>query len=294
LLARPRRAHENALAVALWRLGFFDIAGSQKSDARRCWEFQDLLLHETSRGNRDASLVGASYRFDGQFPSPPAIKPAMAGERTALPKVDPERVRQASQSLDAVQQRRRSLRAYADKPISLAALGEFLWRVCRTKEHMPDKRQDLIARPYPAGGSINELEYYPVIRRCDGLAAAVYHYDSHRHELVRLANSEKVAAKIISASAAAMALGPDDQPPDLTLVIASRLPRLAWKYQGMAYRASLMNAGVVFYLMYLVATDMGLAPCANGSGDSRLLQEATGLDQFEETAIAEFCLGMPA
>ena len=57
-----------------------------------------------------------------------------------------------------------------------------------------------------------------------------------------------------------MGLGEADQKPDLAIVIASRLPRLAWKYQGMAYRASLMNAGVVFNLMYLVAIDMGLAP----------------------------------
>jgi oxazoline/thiazoline dehydrogenase len=91
-----------------------------------------------------------------------------------------------------------------------------------------------------------------------------------------------------------MMLGPDDRRPALTLVIASRLPRLAWKYQRMAYRASLMNTGVVLNLMYLVATDMGLAPCANGSGDSRLLQKATSIDSFEETAIGEFCLGLPA
>ena len=55
-----------------------------------------------------------------------------------------------------------------------------------------------------------------------------------------------------------------------------------------------MNAGVVFNLMYLVAIDMGLAPCANGTGDSRQLEEATGLDRFTETAIAEFALGLPA
>jgi SagB-type dehydrogenase family enzyme len=90
-----------------------------------------------------------------------------------------------------------------------------------------------------------------------------------------------------------MGLEPKAQQPDLTIVIASRFPRLSWKYEGMAYRASLMNAGVVFQLMYMVAIDMGLAPCANGTGDSRLLQEATGLDPFQETAIAEFVLGMP-
>ena len=37
----------------------------------------------------------------------------------------------------------------------------------------------------------------------------------------------------------------------------------------------------------------GLAPCAIGNGDSRMLQEAVGLDMFEETAIAEFALALP-
>ena len=131
------------------------------------------------------------------------------------------------------------------------------------------------------------------MRRCSGLDPAVYHYDSHGHALVRLAGSERIAGKIVERSGTAMGLAEGDQKPDVTVVIASRLPRLAWKYEGMAYRASLMNAGVVFHLMYMVATDMGLAPCANGTGDSRLLQEVAGLDRFEETVIAEFALGMP-
>jgi hypothetical protein len=92
----------------------------------------------------------------------------------------------------------------------------------------------------------------------------------------------------------AMALQSDQQQPDLTIVVSSRLPRLAWKYERMAYRASLLHAGVAIGLMYLVATDMTLAGCANGSGDSRLFEAATGLDRLEESAIAEFCLGVPA
>ena len=69
---------------------------------------------------------------------------------------------------------------------------------------------------------------------------------------------------------------------------------MAWKYEAVAYRLSLLNVGVVFELMYLVATDMGLAPCANGIGNSRPLQEVLGGDPFEEVAIGEFCLGLPA
>ena len=90
-----------------------------------------------------------------------------------------------------------------------------------------------------------------------------------------------------------MGIKPEEAKPDVTIVVSSRLPRLAWKYERMAYRASLLHAGVIIELMYLVATDMNLAPCANGSGDSRLFEQATGLDRFEETSIAEFCLGLP-
>jgi SagB-type dehydrogenase family enzyme len=294
LLAEPRQATAGSLAEALWRTGFLDLAQPGESEARRCWEFHDLLAHEAGRNNRDAAAIGGTYRFEGKFPSAPAIKPSMPGERIALTPVDPARIRQRSDSLDAVQTRRQSIRRFAGEAISLAALGEFLWRVCRTTGHQASGPQDVISRPYPAGGSINELEFYLAVRRCDGLEPALYHYDSHGHFLVRIAGSEAVAARIVDRSATAMGLGEAEQKPDLTIVIASRLPRLAWKYQGMAYRASLMNAGVVFNLMYLVAIDMGLAPCANGTGDSRQLEEATGLDSFAETAIAEFALALPA
>jgi SagB-type dehydrogenase family enzyme len=287
-------AAPDILAGLLWRLGFFDIATPQEDNSRSCWEFHDLLMHETSRFNRDLP-GGATYRFEGQIPAPPAAKPAMSGERVELPPIDAAGLRASSGSIDALQERRRSIRTYADRPIALAALAEFLWRVARTTAPpFGTGSQQLMGRPYPAGGSINELEFYVAVRRCEGLDPAFYHYDSHGHALVRIANSQKVAAAIVAKSAAAMALQADEPQPDLTIVVSSRLPRLAWKYERMAYRATLLHAGVVIELMYLVATDMKLASCANGSGDSRLFEAATGLDLFEETAIAEFCLGVPA
>ena len=84
------------------------------------------------------------------------------------------------------------------------------------------------------------------------------------------------------------------RPPQVLVVIASRLPRLAWKYAGIAYKVSLLNAGVAIQSLYLVTTDMGLAGCAVGSGDPGLFEQATGCDSFEETSIAEFGFGMPA
>jgi hypothetical protein len=106
----------NGLGAILWQLGFFDLNTPQESEARRSWEFHDVLMHETSRQNRDADLGGGSYRFEGKFPAPPAIKPAMPGERIVLPAVDPDQVRQASNVFHVVQERRKSKRIFANPP----------------------------------------------------------------------------------------------------------------------------------------------------------------------------------
>jgi SagB-type dehydrogenase family enzyme len=290
-IARPRAGSEDAFAGAMWQLGFFDLSESRESNARRSWEFHDLMMHEGSRLNRSLPH-GATYRFKDRFDAPPAIAPARNGDRIDLPPIDTARLGQASRPLDVLQAQRRTIKRYAAQAITLTGIGEFLWRVGRTTGRADEA--DLISRPYPSAGSLNELELYVAVRRCEGLSPAVYHYDSHAHGLTRLPGSAAIAARIVERSARTMALPADAQPPDLTIVITSRLPRLAWKYQGVAYRLSLLNVGVVFELMYLVATDMGLAPCANGSGDSRLLHEALGGDPFEEVAIGEFCVAIPA
>ncbi|CAN5898202.1 SagB family peptide dehydrogenase [soil metagenome] len=286
-------ADNDGFAVALWQLGFFDLAEPREGDARRSWEFHDLVMHETSRFDRHLPR-GQTYRFKDRFASPPAIRPPPTGERVGLPAVEAARPRPSSQPLETLQARRRSIRRYADRAMPLATVGEFLWRVCRTTGRLDDGAGGLITRPYPSAGNLNELEFYLAVRRCEGLSPAVYHYDGHGHGLTRLPASAGIAGKIVERAAEAIGLAADASRPDLTIVISSRIPRLAWKYESVAYRLSLLNVGVVFELMYLVATDMNLAPCASGSGSSQLLQAALDGDPYEEVAIGEFSLALPA
>ncbi len=75
----------------------------------------------------------------------------------------------------------------------------------------------------------------------------------------------------------------------MVLVLASRFPRLAWKYASLAYALTLKHVGVVYQTMYLAATAMGLAPCALGGGDSDLFARAAGVDYYGETSVGE-CL----
>ncbi len=62
----------------------------------------------------------------------------------------------------------------------------------------------------------------------------------------------------------------------------------------MGYALILKDLGAMYATMYLVATAMGLAPCALGGGDSELFSRITGLDPYEEPAIGEFLLGSRA
>jgi SagB-type dehydrogenase family enzyme len=173
--------------------------------------------------------------------------------------------------------------------MGLEQLSEFLYRVARITRVIRGAEQDLLSRPFPSGGAIHELEFYPAVRACQGLEPAVYHYLGREHLLERLPGTAEAAARLCADSARAMAQ--PDRPPQVVVVLASRLPRLAWKYQGIAYRLTLVHAGVAIQTMYLVGTDMGLAVCANGSGDARAFAAATGLDPFAETSVAEFALG---
>jgi SagB-type dehydrogenase family enzyme len=189
-------------------------------------------------------------------------------------------------------ERRRSHRAIAEEAVTIAEVGTLLHRVARTVRVLGAPPQDGLLRPYPSGGAIHELEFYLAVGACDGLAVGFYHYDGHAHALVRLTAGTEVAASIVRD--AGHAWGQPNRPPQVVVVISARLPRLAWKYQGFAYRISAINAGVAIQSLYLVATVMGLACAAIGSGDPARFAAATGLDPLTETSIGEFGFGRAA
>jgi SagB-type dehydrogenase family enzyme len=183
----------------------------------------------------------------------------------------------------------------ADAPVGLDAVGQLLHRVARVTAVLPgapEVPQEALLRPYPSGGAIHELEFYLAVRACAGVAPGFYHYRGHEHALTEIAGAEAPAAAMLEDCARAW--GRPGQPPQVLIVITSRLPRLAWKYAGIAYKISLMNAGVAIQSLYLVATDLGLAGAAAGSGNPELFAHATGVSSWEETSIAEFGFGRPA
>jgi oxazoline/thiazoline dehydrogenase len=320
LLARPRSVEElsglaniavdvtGALVALLLSAGMLGEPAAQETSAAepaslRSWEFHDLLFHVRSRAGRHREPLGATYRLAEVMDVPPVLgEPARPDDERvpqwiALQPADLDRLDREDPPFARVQEARRSIREYGPEPLSRRQLGEFLYRVGRIADfavyRIPTPHgvvtMPVAPRPYPGAGALHELDLYVVVQACAGLDAGLYRYDPERHRLGRLpARPDDVGALARDAAGAAM-MAPEHV--QALVVVSARFARLAWKYSGIAYSLILKDVGVLYQTMYLVATAMGLAPCALGAGDSDLFARAIGSDYYAETSVGEFLLG---
>lgn len=295
----PRGATTLILSL-LTRAQMVVIAGEPEEHPLRTWEFHDLLFHAHSREGRRERPSGATYRFAGELPAPPALGAARDTQRRALPKPDLVRLLQSDPPFAAVQERRRSIRSFGETPITDAQLGEFLFRVARVTHTLTTTRatprgpveMTMAHRPYPGGGGLYELEIYPLIAQADGIPAGLYRYDPAEHELELISSRTPQVDSLLVRAGRGTGIPPDQF--QVLLVVSARFARFAWKYEAMAYAAILKNVGVLYQTMYLAATAMGLAPCAVGSGDSDAFADVAGTHYLAETSVGEFILGSSA
>lgn len=259
----------------------------------RQWEFHDLFFHTRSRPGRSLGRHGATFRFKEDLQHAPTFKQSMSTQRVALDRPAPT---DHGPDFYQVLEARRSLRERGEAPLTIAQLGEFLWRSARVKtvysaESTATLGYQASLRPHPSGGGIHELEVYLFASRCAGLRPGLFRYSPLAHELEFIADLGPKQQLLVTNAMNAAGIG---HPPDILLTLAARFGRAAWKYEGMAYALVQKNVGVLYQQMYLVATALGLAPCALGSGNSDMFAEATGLDCFAETSVGEFILSSAA
>jgi SagB-type dehydrogenase family enzyme len=283
-------AHEPLFRMLL-ETGFLGDASAPLAEPDRAWEFHDLLFHTRSRLGRHDRPYGGTYRRIDELPSLPAVKEPMSASPLALPRPDLNVLMAEDVPFTRVLEERRSVRAQGETPITRTQLGHLLYRAARVKNVFGGKGGELSVRPYPGGGAIYELELYPVVDRCDGLDSGLYHYCPLRHVLEPVAGRTPPVLQLLEN--AWMTMNRESRP-QVVLMIAARFGRLAPKYESMAYALVLKDVGVLDQTLYLVATAMGLAPCALGGGDSELFAAASGLDPLVEGAVGELAIGSVA
>jgi oxazoline/thiazoline dehydrogenase len=284
-------------ADMLWELSNHEVSPEDDNLALQSWEFHDLLFHARSRAGRHDYPRGGTYRFAGRLDPPPVLQSVRSEESVVLDRPDLDRLEREDPPFAWVQEARRSIREYADKPISARQLGEFLYRVGRVADYFAGEvptpegavQMDFAPRPYPAGGALYELELYTAVNLCENLASGLYYYEPQYHRLERLAGRTADVEQLLRDAGQATMIPSECL--QVLILIGARFQRLTWKYASIAYALLLKHVGVLYQTMYLVATAMQLAPCAVGVGDADLFTRAAGTDYYTETSVGEFLLG---
>lgn len=251
------------------------------------WQPRDLWLHAHSRGPRLTDRYGGTYPFKDRFEPLPASPAPFGGKRVELAAPDMD---EPGRGLYETLERRRSIREHDhDAPITLDQLGELLYRSMRRRAAFasPDG-QELADRPYPSGGSVHELEVYPLVVSCRGLDPGLWHYDTAGHALELVAEPGPAVRVLVERARAAAQL---EQDPQVLLIVTARFGRVMWKYEAIAYPLVLKHVGVLYQTIYLVGTAMNLAVCGLGGGDAGDFARASGLGYLSEGSVGELVIG---
>ena len=186
-------------------------------------------------------------------------------------------------ALEEVIARRRSVREYADRPITLAELS----RLLHSTAGIPDRRAPTLAfRPLPSSGSLYPSEVSPAVFDVAGLAPGAYHYDVQRHRLalVRAGDFRREVFQAAVSQEMILRTG-------LVLVLTGLYERVRWKYTDRSYRYLMLEAGHLGQNVYLAATAIGLGPCGIGAFFDDDLNRLLGLDGREEAVVYLLAVG---
>lgn len=251
----------------------------EENEQRMVWNAFDLAVQRNSNrgGLRERPLEGGSPPLRARrgdepptpLPQPAAALPGLAGD---------------------VLRRRRSVRRYSSRALRLDELSTLLHHAARVVSARPTAEAPVEAlRPFAGAGARSELEIYVLAENVDGLAPGAYRYDAFEHhlELVRTrdAHQERIL-RGVSAAAGGLA-----RTPPVTLLVTAVFGRIMQRYEGVGLGLIYKDCGCLLQTLYLVATAMGLAPCAIGTGEELDNSRWLGLDPLVEAQVGCFLVG---
>lgn len=184
---------------------------------------------------------------------------------------------------------RRTVRDFADAPVSLEALATLLATSFGPVHFIDCGRGALYLRTSPQGGARQELDTYLGVRNVTGLVAGWYHYNGLQHSLELLTDglTAQEAAHLCADQEWAGAAS-------FLVVLAARLERMSVKYPTpRCYRVSLLNAGHLGQTFALTATALGLGPAQTGAFRDSALAERCTLDDTGHTPLYVLAAGPP-
>ena len=199
---------------------------------------------------------------------------AVSSPATEVVKLPPPSF-QGKMSVEEALKKRRTVRQFSNKELSLAQVSQLLWGTDGTS----DSRG---LRTAPSAGATYPLEFYLVVgeRGVTGLAPGLYHYrpDSHTLELTRKGDLRAPVARACLHQNW-MAAAP------VMVVFAAQYGRCTARYGERGIRYTHMEVGHTGENLFLQAEALGLACGIVGAFEDRTLKEVLHLPQQHEPLL---------
>lgn len=191
-----------------------------------------------------------------------------------------------TQSLPIVEvlKRRRSVRSFSHKPLSMDDLSFLLW--ASTGVQRTERGYEF--RTVPSAGALYPIETYLIVNNVEDLEKALYHYNIQAHALEELKVgdfAEKIAHAALEQK---MCIGAP-----VVLIWTAVFERSKWKYAQRAYRYVYLDAGHIAQNLALAATGSGLVSCQIGAFFDDEVNNVIGVDGEDESAIYISVVGYP-
>jgi len=179
---------------------------------------------------------------------------------------------------------RRSIRDFADEPLSQESLALLLWA-----GQGITRRGFVPLRTAPSAGALYPVETYVCAGRVEGLRPGVYHWELPDERLAPVSARGDVARAACEA-----ALGQDMvAAAPVTFVWSAVWARSAEKYGDRALRYAYLDAGHLAENLHLAATSVGLGACMIGAFFDDAMNALIGVDGQDEAVIYAACVGKP-
>lgn len=220
------------------------------------------------------------------------IPPARLRHHEALKTIPLPASDQKSQPLADVLDMRRSIRDFDSTPLTFTQLSSFLDTAARVRGWLGPDSWQTTRRPSASGGARHSLELYLVVKNVNGLDPGAYHYDPFDHTLEHLRHWTPELAELQHKLVCKPMLV--DTAPPVSFYLASYFRRVQCKYGAMTLSIIYRDTGCLLQTLYLVATDLGLAPCATAK--TEINPSPSFLHDHRDNFIhtANFALGLPA
>ena len=212
------------------------------------------------------------------LPQPPRERvPQEGGMEIPLPLQTSSRLGRAS--LAEVIERRRSLREYANDPLTLDELSALLWWTQGVQKVIPESQVTL--RTVPSAGARHAFETYLLVNRVQGLESGLYYFHAATHGLIPVSTEAGLADRLEAAC-----LGQASIAASAVTFIWVAIPyRMTWRYGERSYRYLHLDAGHVCQNLHLGAEAIGAGACAIGAFSDEAVNDFLSLDGEDAFAI---------